>query len=63
MRRPWRALLLAAVVAASPAGERLRVVILPGHMEALAAQLRPLGASLRKVPPDFEDLFLARVAA
>ncbi len=51
------------VVAASPAGERLRVVVQPGHMDLLAARLRPLGASLRKVPPDFEDLFLARVAA
>jgi len=51
------------VVAASPAGERLRVVIVPGATEALSAALAPLGARLKTVPPDFEDLFLARVAA
>lgn len=53
----------AEVVAASPAGERLRVVIAPGATEALGAALAPLGARLKIVPPDFEDLFLARVAA
>ncbi len=52
-----------SVVAASPAGERLRVVVRPGQTDALAGALRPLGAALRRVPPDFEDLFLARVAA
>ena len=51
------------VVAASPAGARLRVVIRPGRSGELAAALAPLGASLKRVPPDFEDLFLARVAA
>lgn len=53
----------AEVVAASPAGERLRVVIAPGGTESLGAALAPLGARLKIVPPDFEDLFLARVAA
>ncbi|MCB9597019.1 MAG: ABC transporter ATP-binding protein [Sandaracinaceae bacterium] len=51
------------LVAASPAGERLRVIIKPGGSATLDAALAPLGASLRRVPPDFEDLFLARVAA
>ena len=51
------------VVAASPAGARLRVVIEPGKSGELARALAPLGASLVPVPPDFEDLFLARVAA
>jgi ABC-2 type transport system ATP-binding protein len=50
------------VVAASPAGARLRVVILPGEREAVDAQLAAVGASLRDVPPDFEDVFLARTA-
>lgn len=51
------------VVAASPAGERLRVVVLPKRAEALGAALAPLGAELRVVTPDFEDLFLARIAS
>ena len=53
----------ASVVAASPAGARLRVVVAPGRAGALCATLAPLGAQLRRVAPDFEDLFLARVAA
>ena len=51
------------IVAASPAGERLRVVINPGRSRAVSDAIAPLGASLKRVPPDFEDLFLARVAA
>ncbi len=51
------------IIAASPAGERLRVVITPGGSQAITDAIAPLGASLRPVPPDFEDLFLARVAA
>jgi len=51
------------IIAASPAGERLRVVVLPGHDQDLAAALAPLGAELQVVPPDFEDLFLARIAS
>jgi ABC-2 type transport system ATP-binding protein len=51
------------VVAASPAGARLRAIVAPGGTAALRAALAPLGAELQKVPPDFEDLFLARVAA
>ncbi len=51
------------VVAASPAGARLRVVVAPGQGRVLAEQLARSGASLRRVAPDFEDLFLARIAA
>ncbi|MGF1465993.1 MAG: ABC transporter ATP-binding protein [Sandaracinaceae bacterium] len=51
----------AEVVAASPAGSRVRVVIAPGGRERLSEALKP--AALRPVRPDFEDLFLARVAA
>jgi len=51
------------IIAASPAGERLRIVITPGGSGAIAEAISPLGATLRQVPPDFEDLFLARVAA
>ncbi|HJL17531.1 MAG TPA: ABC transporter ATP-binding protein [Sandaracinaceae bacterium LLY-WYZ-13_1] len=50
------------VVAASPAGERLRVVIRPGAREAVASAVAAHGAELRAVAPDFEDLFLARIA-
>jgi ABC-2 type transport system ATP-binding protein len=50
------------VIAASPAGARLRVVIAPGGRAAVERSLAAHGASLRKVAPDFEDLFLARIA-
>jgi ABC-2 type transport system ATP-binding protein len=50
------------VVAASPAGARLRVVIVPGGRDTVARSVAAHGASLRKVAPDFEDLFLARIA-
>lgn len=49
------------VVAASPAGARLRVVLAPGSSDVVAARLAPLGATLRVIAPDFEDLFLARI--
>jgi ABC-2 type transport system ATP-binding protein len=48
------------VVAASPAGARIRLVAQPGSFAALSAALAP--AELRRVAPDFEDLFLARMA-
>jgi ABC-2 type transport system ATP-binding protein len=54
---------LPEVVAASPAGARLRVVLAPGSKASVAAKLSPLGATLRDVVPDFEDLFLARIRA
>lgn len=53
----------ASVVAASPAGTRLRVVIAPGQGEALKRSLAGLGTTAQRVSPSFEDLFLARVAA
>jgi len=51
------------VRAASPAGSRLRVDAVRGGGGLLAGALAPLGASLRRVAPTFEDLFLARIRA
>lgn len=51
------------VVAASPAGKRLRVVVRPGAKIELATALQQLGASAHTVSADFEDLFLARIAS
>ena len=52
---------LAAVLAASPAGARLRVVLARGTSPAVRRALAPLGARLERGQPDFEDLFLARI--
>ncbi|BDG04514.1 ABC transporter ATP-binding protein [Anaeromyxobacter oryzae] len=49
------------VRAASPAGERLRIVVRRGASGEVARVLAPLGAALERVAPDFEDLFLSRV--
>lgn len=49
------------VVDVSPAGDRLRAVLVPGGKDALAPSLVALGAELRSVRPGFEDLFLARL--
>lgn len=49
------------VIAASPAGARLRVIVRPEHTSSLAAALAAHGARLEPVPADFEDLFLATV--
>jgi ABC-2 type transport system ATP-binding protein len=57
------ALALPEIVAASPAGARLRVVIAPGAQDAVGAKVRALGAELVSSPPDFEDLFLFEIAA
>lgn len=54
---------LEGIVAASPAGARLRVVVTPERSADVQSQLSQLGARLRKVRPDFEDLFLARIAS
>jgi len=54
---------LPEVVAASPAGARLRLVIRPGGDDAVSRVLAAHGARHRSVVPDFEDLFLAKVAA
>ncbi len=52
---------LPAVRAASPAGSRLRIVVARGASAQVARALEPLGATLAKAAPDFEDLFLSRV--
>jgi ABC-2 type transport system ATP-binding protein len=54
---------LPEVVASSPAGARLRLVVRPGGEPSVCRLLAEHGASQRSVPPDFEDLFLAKVAA
>jgi len=51
------------VQALSPAGSRLRVDAVPGGRARLEALLAPLEASLKRVAPTFEDLFLSRVGA
>ncbi len=50
-----------AVIAASPAGARLRIVVAPGGRASVAAAVAP--AELVPVRPDFEDLFLARIGS
>jgi ABC-2 type transport system ATP-binding protein len=52
----------AAVLAASPAGARLRVVVRRGRSGEVRGALAPHGAALERVAPDFEDLFLSRTA-
>ena len=49
------------VLALSPSGARVRVVVARGGEDEVEAVLRPLGARLHPVSPDFEDLFLARL--
>lgn len=51
------------VVALSPSGSRLRLVLRPGSVPAVAARVGALGGHLEAVRPTFEDVFLARVAA
>ncbi|MBI5480365.1 MAG: ABC transporter ATP-binding protein [Deltaproteobacteria bacterium] len=53
----------ARVLALSPSGARVRVVVARGGEDEVAAVLQPLGARLHAVSPDFEDLFLARLHA
>jgi ABC-2 type transport system ATP-binding protein len=52
---------LPSVYASSPAGSTLRITVAAGEGSSVAQTLSSLGASLRQVPPSFEDLFLARV--
>jgi ABC-2 type transport system ATP-binding protein len=47
------------VIAASPAGERLRVVLSPDYVAAIASSVGELGARLTPASADFEDVFLA----
>ncbi len=50
------------VVASSPAGATLRVVVRPGQVGRLERRLERVGAGLERARPDFEDLFLASLA-
>jgi ABC-2 type transport system ATP-binding protein len=52
---------LPPVRSVSPAGSRLRVDLLAGSRDGVAAALAPTGAELRPVAPSFEDLFLSRL--
>jgi ABC-2 type transport system ATP-binding protein len=52
---------LPAVRSVSPAGSRLRVDLIAGARDGVAAALAPAGAELRPVAPNFEDLFLSRL--
>ena len=52
---------LPEVRSVSPAGSRLRVDLLAGSRDGVAAALAPAGAELRRVAPSFEDLFLSRL--
>lgn len=51
------------VIAASPAGPRLRAVVRRGASGAVGQALGEIGARLVPARPDFEDLYLARMAA
>jgi ABC-2 type transport system ATP-binding protein len=51
----------AGVVAASPAGERLRIVVETDAAIAVESALARLGSELVAVAPDFEDVFLASI--
>jgi ABC-2 type transport system ATP-binding protein len=51
-----------AVLAASPAGARLRAVVRRGRSGEVRSALALHGAALERVAPDFEDLFLSRTA-
>ncbi|UJR87184.1 ABC transporter ATP-binding protein [Sandaracinus amylolyticus] len=53
---------LPEVLASSPAGAQLRVVIAPGASDHVADAVRAAGASLSPAQPAFEDVFLAKVA-
>ncbi len=56
-------LTMPAIRGTHPVGTRLRLVIAPGELESVRAQLTPLGAVLNPAVPDFEDVFLARTGA
>jgi len=49
----------AGVIAASPAGERLRIVLAAESVQTIAESAQKLGARLSPVSADFEDVFLA----
>jgi ABC-2 type transport system ATP-binding protein len=64
-REKCESLLLGAagVVALSPAGERLRLILEPGAEAGVAELLRAPGGHLRKVQAQFEDLYLVHTRA
>ena len=51
----------AGVLAFTPAGAELRIVVRAGSEEAIVRRLREAGARTSPATPAFEDLFLARV--
>ena len=53
---------LPEVLASSPAGASLRVVIAPGAIDEVTRALQNAGASLEPAQPAFEDVFLAKIA-
>jgi ABC-2 type transport system ATP-binding protein len=50
------------VLARTPAGERIRAVVLADAAGELRAAVEALGAEVSTVRPDFEDLYLASIA-
>jgi drug efflux transport system ATP-binding protein len=52
---------LPEVIAASPAGARLKAVVIRGARPEVERALAPLGARLHPAAPDFEDVFLSRI--
>lgn len=50
------------VLGFSPAGSRIRVVLDRGAVDAVEAAVKRLGGGLKATRPDFEDVFLARLA-
>lgn len=53
---------LPEVLAASPAGTRLRVVLRQGTSQRVAAEFARAGAVLKPTEPDFEDMFLVSIS-
>ncbi len=51
------------VIAASPAGERLRIVLAPDAVADISAKVGQLGGRVSPVAADFEDVFLANAHA
>jgi ABC-2 type transport system ATP-binding protein len=53
-------LTMASIRGSHPVGTRLRMVIAPGQLDGVVAELATLGATTRPATADFEDVFLAR---
>jgi ABC-2 type transport system ATP-binding protein len=52
-----------AVLAITPAGERIRAVVLPEAVEEISQLLQEVGASASPAQPDFEDLYLSLITS